>query len=502
MSAAVAESASAHPGPCRSRHRAPELVHQLLIGLDCDDVVALARQVQRHAPRTRPDLEHRAVGRARQLLPERQVAAYAPNSTSCQIAVSGIVRSAALTPSTPAPGRAGSAACAARAGPCRWAGRRAARARRATASSSDLSIPSRTSIADSGQPAYLRRRAISGARVPVQTARRTPPASSSKSASQIQETSRPSAMRSFSASQRSMPAAAPSLSSASVRSTSFAPAGFLISRIETGLPVHLDRLDAAEDGGHPLEPGADQLQGDAGAQRRRDRRERVVDVVEAGEGELQLQLALRGADAQRGPRHAAQLDLGGGDVGRRAVRLAARALVVAEVTDERPLVGVGGAAAAAVLRVVGVLEPGEGLARVLDAEVGDARSPAQLPVAAEVGDQRVVRAEREPDPAGGAELLDQHGPLVGQALQLAVAVELVAEEVGEHQQTGPQLRGHAGQPGLVDLEQPLAAASGRAARSRPPSACSTRPGCGPARARPPSGSRRSSRPSSSCRWWS
>ena len=93
----------------------------------------------------------------------------------------------------------------------------------------------------SGQPAYFRRRAISGARVPAQTTRRTRPESSSKSASQIHETSRPSAMRSFSAIQRSMPSPASrsraSSSSARVRSTSLAPAGFLISRIETGLPA-------------------------------------------------------------------------------------------------------------------------------------------------------------------------------------------------------------------------------------------------------------------------
>ena len=68
---------------------------------------------------------------------------------------------------------------------------------------------------------------------------------------------------------------------------------------------------------------------------------------------------------------------------------------MAEVPDEGALVGVRGAAAAAVLGVVGVLELGEGLARVLDPEVGDARAPAQLAVAPEVGDQRVVGAQRE-----------------------------------------------------------------------------------------------------------
>ena len=81
-------------------------------------------------------------------------------------------------------------------------------------------------------PAYFSRSAISSARVPEQVARRTLPASTSKSASQIQETSRPSAMRSFSASHRSIEPP----SSVSVRSTSLAPAGFLTSRIDTGRP--------------------------------------------------------------------------------------------------------------------------------------------------------------------------------------------------------------------------------------------------------------------------
>ena len=69
---------------------------------------------------------------------------------------------------------------------------------------------------------------------------------------------------------------------------------------------------------------------------------------------------------------------------------------MAEVPDEGALVCVWIAAAAAVLGVVGVLELGQGLARVLDAEVGDARAAALLAVAPEVGDQGVVGVEDEP----------------------------------------------------------------------------------------------------------
>ena len=100
-----------------------------------------------------------------------------------------------------------------------------------TARSNEGSMAGTTSILSSGQPAYLRRSASSGARVPAQVTRCTESASSSKSASQIQETSRPSAIRSLRAIQRS---SSPSPASRrSVRSTSLAPAGFLIRRIES-----------------------------------------------------------------------------------------------------------------------------------------------------------------------------------------------------------------------------------------------------------------------------
>ncbi len=123
------------------------------------------------------------------------------------------------------------------------------------------------------------------------------------------------------------------------------------------------------------------------------------------------------------------------------------------MADEGAVVLVGGAAAAAVLGVVGVLELGQRLRGVLDAEEGDARPSLQIAVAAEVGDERVVGVEHE---AGAARARgDDLGPVVGEALELAVAVELVAEEVGEHDQARVELVGDARQPRLVDLEQAL-----------------------------------------------
>ena len=168
----------------------------------------------------------------------------------------------------------------------------------ATRRSSERSMSGTTSIASVGQPAYFSRRAISGARVPAQTTRRTWPAKSSKSASQIQETSRPSAMRSLSAIQRSRPPSSPA-SSFSVRRTSLAPAGFLISRIETGTPA--TSIVSTRPKAACISPRAVTIRSGATPRLRpgRHRREGVVDVVEAGQRQLQPELA--GGAANRRP---------------------------------------------------------------------------------------------------------------------------------------------------------------------------------------------------------
>jgi len=122
------------------------------------------------------------------------------------------------------------------------------------------------------------------------------------------------------------------------------------------------------------------------------------------------------------------------------------AVVVAEVAHVDLVVGVGRPAVAAVLGVGGVREPGESLRVVVESVVEDG-VPA---LAAEVGDQRVVGVEHEPRAAR----VGRHklGPAVGQGLQLAVAVELVAKEVGEQVGARMDRRGDAWQPRLVDLE--------------------------------------------------
>ena len=68
---------------------------------------------------------------------------------------------------------------------------------------------------------------------------------------------------------------------------------------------------------------------------------------------------------------------------------------MAEVADEGALVGVGMAAAAAVLGVEGVLQLGQGLRGIVDAEVDDALAGLAVLAAAEIGNRRVIGVERE-----------------------------------------------------------------------------------------------------------
>ena len=103
------------------------------------------------------------------------------------------------------------------------------------------------------------------------------------------------------------------------------------------------------------------------------------------------------------------------------------------------------------LGVEGVLEVGQRLRSVLDPEVDDAGSAFTVGGAAEVGHQRVVGVEDHH--ARPPWLLREPCPIVGQPIQLAVAVELVAEQVAEHEGVRSQLLHHRRDPGLVDLEQ-------------------------------------------------
>ena len=122
-----------------------------------------------------------------------------------------------------------------------------------------------------------------------------------------------------------------------------------------------------------------------------------------------------------------------------------------------------------------MLELGLGERVVLDPEVGRVGHAA-----AEVGHERVVGVEDEHAAAGAGG--GDGGPAVGDRLELAVAVELVAEQVAEQQRARVELLDDGAQPELVDLEEPelarqlAAAAAGGAGQRGRHAARHVRPG--------------------------
>ena len=159
---------------------------------------------------------------------------------------------------------------------------------------------------------------------------------------------------------------------------------------------------------------------------------------------------MRASPSGRGERErraveAVQLDLACDDVERRTRVAAVRAAVVAEMPDVRGGVVVRRAAAQAVLRVGRVLERRAGVARVVEAE--DARAGV---VARQVADLRVVAVD---DEAGVRQRGDGVAPAGGDGLELAVAVELVAEEIAEQDRPRLDAPGDLGERRLVDLEE-------------------------------------------------
>ena len=177
-----------------------------------------------------------------------------------------------------------------------------------------------------------------------------------------------------------------------------------------------------------------------------ERGQGVVGVVEAAQPQRQRRLALGRRDGQG--RVAAGLEADGGraDVWLRAGLVAAGAAPVADVSVEERVIGVLAAAAGAPARVGGVLRSGDGGRAVVDA-VEDDGAARRFPqrrhrrvVGVEHGYRRGRRGFQRAAPAGG------------DGVDLAVAVELVAEEVGEEEDA--RLEGAHGlrESGFVDLE--------------------------------------------------
>ena len=154
----------------------------------------------------------------------------------------------------------------------------------------------------------------------------------------------------------------------------------------------------------------------------------------------------------------------------RSRQTAAGAAPRSEVTDPRVPVVEWMRAAAAEARVGRVGEALLGDRRVVQPEGDDVRvhpheRGALDVVEHQLGDQRVVRVV---DDRHGRriQLIEGRLPPVGQHLELAEAIELVAEEVGEHDDVRLQVGCHQRKGGLVGLEHRDIAASPRAQESR------------------------------------
>ena len=167
--------------------------------------------------------------------------------------------------------------------------------------------------------------------------------------------------------------------------------GVLDQEQEQPLAVDGNAFEAAERGAEPGESLGDLVKRRAESLGERRRTDRVVDVVEPGQSELDAPRALRRDEVERGALEAVQLDRPGGHVERRPRVSAVRAVVVAEVADVDRAVVIRRSAAHAVLRVGRVLERRAGEARIVEAE-----DDRVLVLLGERSDLRVVAVHDEP----------------------------------------------------------------------------------------------------------
>src|SRR5690606_13699798 len=128
-------------------------------------------------------------------------------------------------------------------------------------------------------------------------------------------------------------------------------------------------LDPPEHGLHPGQALRGVDDGNAELTGGGDGAERVVEVVETGEGQLEPGRTLGRVDGRLDPRHAPQSDLGGRDSGVGPAHATALTAVVAEMADEGALVGQLVSADPAELCVVGMLEFGQSLGGIIDPEI-------------------------------------------------------------------------------------------------------------------------------------
>ena len=300
-----------------------------------------------------------------------------------------------------------------------------------------------TSTASSSRPPYVNRSASSAARAPLATTRSSPVRSGSKSTSQIHETSRPSAISSFSATTTVLGGRP----STRVRTTSFAPAGFLTSSSSSCLPstgirskrpnAALKRSEAvcdlvergAESAGERRRPPrrCRRCRGRAAAARRGAippaSRARTPPLPGRGarrHGRRRRAAAARGRSSDSGSRRDA----------RRRPRHTRTAYRSGCSTSSRPHAGATARASR-----------GSSSPNTVTGSLGVGES----------GELRVVAVDDEARP--GRKAGHRGAPALGDELELAVAVELVAKQVAEADDPRTQAPDELRQRRLVHLEE-------------------------------------------------
>ena len=211
----------------------------------------------------------------------------------------------------------------------------------------------------------------------------------------------------------------------------------------------------------PSRPAPDRVERHPQPEGERGRGHCVVDVVEARQRELDGDLTAGRREPESGAVHADELDLPGSHVERGPRMPTGVAAIVAEMTDVRGRVHVRRPAPEAVLRVRGMLQRRPRLARVVDPEPERA-----LPTVGEIGDDRVVGVHDERRLVG--KVGDRRPPPLGDDLELAVPVELIAEEVRDRATTRGRVRSIAsGSAASSTSKRPRSARPRRRARTRP-----------------------------------
>ena len=245
--------------------------------------------------------------------------------------------------------------------------------------------------------------------------------------------------------------------STSVRTASFAPAGFLISSISSARSPTAIRSKRPNAAAKPLEPAPRSRRATRpSASRERRRGDRVVDVVEPRQPQARRARVPSGvASVKATPVEPAQLDLARRDVERRPRVAAGRAAVVAEMAD------VGRRVRRTACRTA--TQYFESAACWSDGRAwrGSSTPKTTQPAASarELAELRIVGVDDEQRASG--ERRDRLAPALGDELELAVAVELVAEEVAEADRPRPR---RAARPRAAPPRRPRTARARRRAR--------------------------------------